>query len=111
MYRKFVNNIFISRPAVTTFSKLELRIVLPYLGDISGITKNITEFSSIIKQNRYIGKRIKFCKFKITFQTCNRLKSYIRFKVVFPKLYNPTVPINLSAGAAQTPVRVKITGI
>ena len=35
----FVNNIFIQKPVFTTVSKLELRIVLPYLGNISSITK------------------------------------------------------------------------
>ena len=32
-------NIFIQKPAFTTVPKLELRIVLPYLGNISSITK------------------------------------------------------------------------
>ena len=35
----FVNNIFIQKPVFTTVPKLELRIVLPYLGNISSITK------------------------------------------------------------------------
>ena len=37
---KFVDNIFIQKPAFTTIQKFELRIVLPYLGNISSITKN-----------------------------------------------------------------------
>ena len=36
---KFVDNIFIQKPAFTTVPKLELRTVLPYLGNISNITK------------------------------------------------------------------------
>ena len=36
---KFVNNTFIQKPVFTTVPKLELRIVLPYLGNISNITK------------------------------------------------------------------------
>ena len=36
---KFVNNIFVKKPVFTTVPKLELRIVLPYLGNISSITK------------------------------------------------------------------------
>ena len=35
---KFVNNIFIQKPVFTTVPKLKLRIVLPYLGNISSIT-------------------------------------------------------------------------
>ena len=36
---KFVNNIFFQKPVFTTVRKLELRIMLPYLGNISSITK------------------------------------------------------------------------
>ena len=36
---KFVNNIFVQKPVVTTAPKWELRIALPYLGNISSITK------------------------------------------------------------------------
>ena len=64
---KFVN-IFIQKPVFTTVPKLELRIVLPYLGNISSITKK--------GLNRCISKRFIFCKLKIIFQTGNRLKNY-----------------------------------
>ena len=60
---KFVNNIFIQKPVFTTVPKLELRIVLPYLGNISSITEK--------RLNRCISKRFKFCKFQIIFQTGN----------------------------------------
>ena len=53
---KFVNNIFVQKPVNTTVPKLELGIVLPYLGDISSITKK--------RLNRCIGKRLKFYKLK-----------------------------------------------
>ena len=36
---KIVNNIFVQKPVFTTIPKLELRIVLPYLGSISSIIK------------------------------------------------------------------------
>ena len=68
---KFVNNIFIQKSFFTTVPKLELRIVLQYLEDISSITKK--------RLNRCISKRSKFCKLKIIFQTGNGLKSYFRF--------------------------------
>ena len=74
---KFVNNIFVQKPVVTTVPKLELRIVLPYLGNISSITKK--------RLNRFIGKRLKFCKLKTIFQTGNRLKNYFRFKDRVPE--------------------------
>ena len=72
---KFVNNIFIQKPVFTTVPKLELRIVLPYLGDISSITKK--------RLNRCISKRLTFCK--LIFQTGNRLKNYFRFKDRVPE--------------------------
>ena len=36
---KFINNIFVQKPVVTTVPKLVLRITLPFLGNISSITK------------------------------------------------------------------------
>ena len=69
---KFVNNIFIQKPVFTIAPKLELRIVLQYLGDISSITKK--------KLNRCISKRLKFYKLQIILKTGNRLKNYFRFK-------------------------------
>ena len=74
---KFVNNIFIQKLVFTTVPKLELRIVLPYLGNISSITKK--------RLNRCISKRLKFCKLQIIFQTGNRLKNYFRFKDRVPE--------------------------
>ena len=35
---KFVHNIFVQKPAFTSVPKLELRIALPYPGNISSIT-------------------------------------------------------------------------
>ena len=64
---KFVNNIFVQKPAFTTVPKLEIRIVLLYLGNISSITKK------------------RFCKLKIIFQTVNRFKNYFRFKDRVPE--------------------------
>ena len=74
---KFVNNIFVQKPVFTTVPKLELIIVLPYLGNISSITKK--------RLNRCISKRLKFCKLKIIFQTGNRLRNYFRFKDRVPE--------------------------
>ena len=56
---KFVNNIFVQKPVSSTAPKLELRTVLPYLGNIFSVTKK--------RLNRCISKRLKFCKLKIIF--------------------------------------------
>ena len=68
---------FAQKPVVITVSKLELEIVLPYLGNISSVTKK--------RLNRFIGKRLKFCKLKTIFQTGNRLRNYFRFKDRVPE--------------------------
>ena len=77
----FVNNIFIQVVYLfivfTTVPKLELRIKLPYLGNISSITKK--------RLNRCVSKRLKFCKLNIIVQTGNRLKNYFRFKDRVPE--------------------------
>ena len=102
---KFVNNIFIQELIFTTVPKLELRIVLPYLGNISSITKK--------RLNRCVGKSLKFCKLKINFQTGNRLKNYFRLKDRVPETLflkaNLTLFINLSEEVAQLPITIKLT--
>ena len=74
---KFINNIFVQKPVVTTVPKLELRITLPFLGNISSITKK--------RLNRCLGKRLKFCNLQIIFQTGNRLMKYFRYKDCVPE--------------------------
>ena len=51
--------------------------MLPYLGNISSITKK--------RLSRCISKRLTFCKLKIIFQTGNRLKNVFRFKGRVPE--------------------------
>ena len=82
---------------------MELGILLPYLENISSITKK--------RLNRCISKRLKFCKFKIIFQTGNRLKNYFRFKDSVLETYNLTLSRKSSAEAAQLPITVKPTDI
>ena len=74
---KFATNIFVQKPVFTTIPKLELRIVLTYLGNISSITKK--------RLNRCISTHLKFCIFKIIFLTGNRLKNYFTFKDYVPE--------------------------
>ena len=97
---KFVNNIFFQKPFFTTVPKLELRIVLPYLGNIS--KKRLS---------RYIGKRLKFCKLKSFFKQVTDSRIILDLKIVFLKPYNLNLSINLSAGAEQLPITIKPTDI
>ena len=87
---QFVNNIYIQKPVFTTVPKLELRIVLPHLGNISSITKK--------RLNKCISKRVKFCKLKIVFQTDNRLKNYLRFKDCAPETLQSNFVYKLKCG-------------
>ena len=63
--------IYMFKNLVNTLPKLGLRMALPYLGNNSNFTKKTLD--------RCISKCFKFCKFKIIFQTGNRLKNYFRF--------------------------------
>ena len=76
-FPKFQFEVETLKKTLSTVPKLELRITLPFLGNISSITKK--------RMNRCIGKGFKFCKLKIIFQTGNRLMNYFRFKDCVPE--------------------------
>ena len=89
---KFVNNIFIQKPVFTTVLKLELKILLPYLGKISSITKK--------RLTRCISKHLTFCKLKIIFQTGNRLiLDCFRFKDRVPETLHPNFVYKSKCGS------------
>ena len=90
---KFVNNLFIQKAVFTTVPKLEIRIVLPSLGNISSITKK--------RLNRCISKRLKFCRLKIIFQTGNRLKNYSRFKDRVPETLQSNFVYKFKCGSCK----------
>ena len=68
--------------------------MLPYLGNISSITKK--------RLNRCISKRLKFCKLKIIFQTGNRLKNYFRFKDHVPETVQSNFVYKFKCGSCTT---------
>ena len=90
---KFVNNIFVQKPVFTTVPKLELRIVLPYLGNKSSITKKTL--------SRCISKRLRFCKLKTIFQTGNRLKNDFRFKYRVPETLQSNFVYEFKCGSCK----------
>ena len=100
---KLFNDIFVQKTVVTTVPKLELRTVLPYLGNISRIIKK--------RLNRCIGKPLKFCKLKIIFQTGNKLKNYFTFKDHVPETLEPNFVYKFKSEAAQFSITVKLTDI
>ena len=65
---------FIQRPQLSTSPQMELIRILLYLGKMSEVVKTKT-------MNKYI----KFCKFRVIFQTNNRLRNYFCFKNFVPE--------------------------
>ena len=96
---KFINNIFVQKPVVTTVPKLEFRITLPFSGNISSITEK--------RLNRCIGKRLKFCNLKIIFQTGNRLMNYFRFKDCVPETLQSNFVYKFKSGSCTASCYVK----
>ena len=62
---KFLNRIFEHKPIVTKVRKKELRIALPYLGNMSNITKT--------KLTKAVNKNLKFFRLKVLVNTTNKL--------------------------------------
>ena len=74
---KFLNKVFEPKPVTLTVPKKQLFIVLPFMGNMSGVIK--TGLSKALQ------KRLRFCKLRVIFKSTNRLKSYFNFKDVLPE--------------------------
>ena len=74
---KFLNKIFEPKPVTLTVPKKQLFIVLPFMGNMSGVIK--TGLSKALK------KCLPFCKLWVIFKSTNHLKSYFNFKDVLPE--------------------------
>ena len=66
--------------------------MLPYLGNISSITKK--------GLNRCNSERLKLCKLKIIFETGNRLKNYFRFKDRVPEILKSNFVYKFKCGSS-----------
>ena len=73
----FLNKLFEKKTVVHTVPKLDLMIVLPFLGSMSWKVKN--ELIKTFKEN------VPFCKLNIVFKAGKRLSSYFPFKDKFPE--------------------------
>ena len=73
----FFNKLYEKKKLIHTVPKLDLMIVLPFLGTTSWKVKN-----ELIKTFR---KNVPFCNLKVVFKTGNRLSSFFPFKDKFPK--------------------------
>ena len=71
---KFMNKLYTEKPVMLTVPKKQLYLVLPFMGKMSALVKSGLA--------RSLHKRLPFCKVKIAFKTCNRLKNSFSFKDV-----------------------------
>ena len=90
---KFMNKLYIKKPVMLTVPKKQLYSVLPSMKKMSALVK-----SALI---RPLHKRLPFCKVKIIFKTCNRLKNYFSFKDAFPELLRPCQIYNFACGSCN----------
>ena len=74
---KFLNKFFEPKLVTLTVPKKQLFIVLPFMGNMSGVIK--TGLSKSLQ------KRLPFCKLRVIFKSTNRLKSCFNFKDVLPE--------------------------
>ena len=74
---KFFNKLYQKKVPVPTVPKLELTMILPFLGTESLRIKNAL--------SRTLRKNVPFCSLKIVFKTTRRLSSCFSFKDKFPK--------------------------
>ena len=82
---------FIKRPQIPTVPKKELKIILPYLGEISQIIKT--------RLNKTMNKDMKVCGLRVIFQTNNRSRNYFRFKYFVPETLGSSLIYEFSCGS------------
>ena len=88
---KYLNNMFIQRLQIPNVPKKELRITLPYLGNMSRIVKT--------RLTKTMNKHMKFCKLRVIFQTNNRLRNYFRFENSVHETLRSNLIYKLSCGS------------
>ena len=71
---KFMNKLYIKKPAILTVPRKQLYLVLPFMGKMSALVKS--------GLTRSLQKCLLFYKVKIAFKTSNRLKNCFSFKDV-----------------------------
>jgi len=75
-FKTFLDQLYISKPLISTVEKKTLTLVLPFLGDLSLQTK--TKIQKVLK--RTLG----CCKFQVVFKSQRKLSNILRFKDRLP---------------------------
>ena len=97
---KFLNKFFEPKPVTLTVPKKQLFIVLPFMGNMSGVIK--TGLSKALQ------KRLPFCKLRVIFKSTNRLKSYFNFKDVLQEPLRPCQIYKFTCGSCSASYAFKI---
>ena len=87
---KFMNKLYIKKPAMLTVPRKQLYLVLPFMRKMSALVKS--------GLTRSLQKRLPFYKVKIVFKTCNRLKNCFSFKDVVPEPLRSCQIYNFTCG-------------
>ena len=74
---KFMNKLYLKKPAMLILPKKQLYLVLTFTGKMSALVKS--------RLVRSLHKRLPFFNVKIVFKTSNRLTNYFSFKDFVPK--------------------------
>ena len=91
--RKFLDKKYSIKTTVYDVPKMELTVVLPFLGNISYITKT--------QLNKTLSRYLKFCKLRVIFKTNNRFSNYFRFKDKIPESLRSCQIYKFSCGSCN----------
>ena len=92
--KKFLDKVLTQNVVVSTVSKKDLMIVLPYLGKLSLQIRT--------RINRVMKNKLPHCNFRIVFQSKCKLINFFTFQDKIPIFY-------LSAVAAMLPIMAKLS--
>ena len=90
---KFLNTLYIEKPAMLAVPKKQLYLVLPFIEKMSALVN-----SELV---RSLHKRLLFCKIKIVFKTSNRLKNYLSFKDIVSEHLRSCQIYNFTCGSCN----------
>ena len=90
---KFMNKLYIKKPAVSKVPKKQLYSVLPFMEKMSALVKSGLA--------RSLHKRLPFCNVRIVFKSSDRLRNYFSFKDVVPEPLRSCQIYNFTCGSCN----------
>ena len=101
--KKFFDKLYALKQILPTVPKIELLVILPYLGTFS--------LSLRKRLDKSVSKSLPQCNIKVIFQSKNRLSSFLNLRTPFPYIFAPTLFINFSVVIAILLTMVKLNVI